>query len=392
MRKWCALGLLSIVALLSLLVIPPAALAIGPGDEVVISTPYPWVVAEKGKAVTFSLEINNRGKSYQELDLQVADGPANWKPIFKDRGYTIRKVIVPPEKSQTLDFQAEPPADAKASDYAFSVKALATNGATVSDLQLKVSLADKVSAGLKLSTQYPNLRGQAGSTFSFKVDMKNDAGEDRPVNLSANAPQGWEVTFKPAFDSKQVSTIRMKAGDSQGVDIDVAAPQKVEAGEYSINFQASAGTDRDEMPLKVVVLGNYRMSLDTASGQLNTKATVDQASSVTLVLKNAGASTLQNITLSASKPDGWDVTFNPEKIDSLPPEQSRQVTASIKPGARALAGDYMVRVSTSAGQASDNKDLRVTVETPTTWGWAGIAVIVVVLGGLGLMFARLSRR
>lgn len=392
MRKWYALGMLSIVVLLALLVLPPAAMAIGPGDEVVISTPYPWVVSEKGKAVTFSLEITNKGKTYQELDLQVADGPKEWNPIFKDRGYTIRKVIVSPEKSQTLDFQAEPPADAKASDYAFSVKALGPNGALVSDLKLTVSLADKVSKGLALTTQYPNLRGQAGSTFSFKMDMKNDAGEDRSVNLAANAPQGWEITFKPAYDSKQVSTIRMKAGDSQGIDVDVAAPQKVEAGEYTVNVQATAGTDRAEVPLKVVVLGNFKVSLNTASGQLNTKATVDQLSNTTLVVRNTGASTLQNVTLSASTPDGWEVTFNPEKIDALAPEQAREVTAALKPGARALAGDYMVRVSTSAGQASDSKDLRVTVETPTTWGWAGIAVIVVVLGGLGWMFARLSRR
>ena len=41
-------------------------------------------------------------------------------------------------------------------------------------------------------------------------------------------------------------------------------------------MQASAGTDKAEVPLKVVVLGSYKLSLDTNSGQLNTKATVDQ--------------------------------------------------------------------------------------------------------------------
>ena len=157
-------------------------------------------------------------------------------------------------------------------------------------------------------------------------------------------------------------------------------------------MQASAGTDRDEVALKVVILGNYKISLNTATGQLNTRAKVDEESNVNLVVKNTGASTVQNITLSSAKPDEWQVTFSPDKIESLAPGQSQEVTARIKPGPRTLAGDYMLSVTASSQQTSDTKELRVTVETPTLWGWFGIATIAVVFGGLGLMFARLSRR
>lgn len=387
-RKWCALGTLM---LLLFLAIPSAALAAGPAD-VVISTAYPWVVAQKGKTLTFPLEIANKGTSYQELDLQLSDSPADWKPIFKDGAYVIKKVIVAPGKSQTFNLQADPPVDAKANDYGFLIKALGADGSLVSDLKLKVSLQDKVGAGLQLSTQYPEIKGQAGTTFSFKMDAKNDALEDRPINFSAKTPDGWQVAFKPAYDTKEVNSIRVKAGETQGVDIDVKSPAKVEAGDYAITIQAAAGTERAEVPLKVTVLGNFRLELLPASGQLNTKATVDQDSSYTVIVKNTGASTLQNVQLSTTKPDGWQVTFNPEKIESIPPDQSRQAVAAIRPGPRTLAGDYMLSMMASGSGSSQSKDVRITVETPTTWGWAGIGAIVIVLGGLGLMFARLSRR
>ncbi len=391
MKKICALAMLVAVALPLLLVMAPAAAAAGPSD-IVVSTAYPWVSTAKGKTVTFPLEIVNTGKAYQQLDMQITGGPADWKSVFKDKDMEIHKVLVPPGKSQYFDFQANPPADAKASDYTFKLKAVGSDGSLLSDLDVKVSLQDQVSKGVTLSAQYPNLRGQAGSSFSFKLDLKNDSGQDRAVNFSANTPQDWEVTFAPSYDQKQISTLRMKAGDSQGLDVNVTAPRKVEAGDYNINVTATSGTDRSEAPLKVTVLGNFKLSLDTATGQLNSKATVDQDSTVSMVVRNTGASTLQNVTMSASSPDGWKATFNPEKIESIPPEQSREVAVTIHPGQRALAGDYMVHLTASGTNTSDTKDLRISVETPTTWGWAGIAAIIIVLGGLGYLFAKLSRR
>jgi uncharacterized membrane protein len=36
--------------------------------------------------------------------------------------------------------------------------------------------------------------------------------------------------------------------------------------------------------------------------------------------------------------------------------------------------------------------VRVTVLTPSIWGWVGIIIIVVVIVGLALLFMRLGRR
>jgi uncharacterized membrane protein len=68
------------------------------------------------------------------------------------------------------------------------------------------------------------------------------------------------------------------------------------------------------------------------------------------------------------------------------------VDATIKPSTDSLAGDYMDTITASASGASDSKDIRTTVETPTAWGWGAVVAIVAVVGGLGFVFNRFSRR
>ncbi|MBI4345810.1 MAG: hypothetical protein HY553_03080 [Elusimicrobia bacterium] len=359
--------------------------------SVVLSTTYPSVVADKGRALTFPVEVTNRTGDFVTVDLRVAEGPASWNPDLRDRGFSIRTVMLGPDKAQSLEFSATPPANAPSGDYAFLLRALA-GGATVSELRVMVTLRDVVSSGITLATQFPNVRGQAGSTFSFKFDLANKAGVERDIGLSASAAQGWEAMFKPSFESKQVSSFRVKAGETQGVDVDVSGPQKLEAGEYKVVIVASAGADKAEVPLTIAIAGQSRLAFGTSDGRLNTRATVDQETKLPFILKNTGSAPLPRLTFSSSPPEGWQIAFQPDRVDELAPEQQIDVTAIIRPSSRALAGDYVVSLTASAPGASDSKSIRVTVETPTTWGIVGLLAIAGVLGGLGWVFVRYSRR
>ena len=93
-------------------------------------------------------------------------------------------------------------------------------------------------------------------------------------------------------------------------------------------------------------------------------------------------------------PSGWSVTFDPKTIDSLQVGAERDVQVNIKPPEKSIAGDYQINIQarTEANNASDNLDIRVTVLTPTVWGWVGVAVVVLVVIGLIAMFWRLGRR
>ncbi|MCL5070835.1 MAG: NEW3 domain-containing protein, partial [Actinobacteria bacterium] len=101
---------------------------------------------------------------------------------------------------------------------------------------------------------------------------------------------------------------------------------------------------------------------------------------------------IENITFKSDAPDKWIVKFNPEKIEKLAADESKDIEVTITPPDKTIAGDYMLNFSTSSADASSNIDVRVTVETPSIWGWVGIAIIVIVVIGVAVIFARLGRR
>ena len=59
---------------------------------------------------------------------------------------------------------------------------------------------------------------------------------------------------------------------------------------------------------------------------------------------------------------------------------------------RAVSGDYMLAVTTNSPDTNKSIDFRVTVSTPTIWGWIGAFIVAMVVLGLAAVFIRLGRR
>jgi uncharacterized membrane protein len=51
-----------------------------------------------------------------------------------------------------------------------------------------------------------------------------------------------------------------------------------------------------------------------------------------------------------------------------------------------------VNITANNGTMSQTLALRVTVSTPTIWGWVGIIIVVLVIAGLAVLFVKLGRR
>lgn len=384
------------LALVAVFLLTPALVAAqGPEgtNDIFLATSYPSIVVTKGDSISFSINLDNKTEAWQALTLSVQT-PQAWQATFKSGSVIVNQVMVEPEKTQSVTLQLTPPDNVAINQpYQFFVQAKTPDGATQKQLQLSVMLKDKeTKSGLKLDTKFPNLRGSPDNTFSFKLDLTNQSDQDRTVDVDATAPEGWLVSFKPTYESKQVQSFALKANGSQSIDVDITPPRFVDAGDYQVVVRATAGSDATEFPLSIAIQGRPNMSLNTVSGNLATKASSDAETRVSWVIANTGSAPLQNITLSASKPDGWDVKFTPEKIEQLAVGQTADVTVALKPSTRAVAGDYLVAVTASSSGVSDSKDLRVTVETPTTWGWAAVGAIALVVVGLAVVFLRFSRR
>lgn len=382
--------------IITLVVIPvsavtPMTATAAPDFELAIE--YPSISVEPGKTVSLLLRLVNRAKSGRQVDLAVTKSPTGWQSAIKDsgRGFGVRSIYVGPEETKSVNFEAVPPDEVKPGNYSFTIKADSKDGINET-LDVSVSVVEKVVSGTKVVSQYPVLRGPTGSKFEFKVDLVNGTGEEQSYNLSANAPQGWEVSFQPAYESKQISTIRMKSGETGGLNIQVSSPKQENAGEYPIDIQVSAGTEKISGRLRVVLTGTYDMAMATNSGRLNVNATAGSEAPLSILIGNQGSADLANISLSSSKPSGWEVTFDQKTVNSLAPGATREINVSIKPDGKAIAGDYLITISASNPQVSKQLEVRVTVETPTIWGWVGIAIVVLVLAGLYGIFHSFSRR
>ncbi len=350
--------------------------------------------AAPGKAITFPVQVMNNTTKPTRIKLSVAAAPKDWAPVFQDRGYDVTEIDLLPGKDNTVTFQITPPTNTPGGAQRISLQAVTDDGLSTK-LDLGVTIAANAGGGnLKLTTDYPLLRGASGSKFEFKATIANNTGKDNAFGLSATAPgNDWLVFFQPSFDQKQISSIQVKSGSTQDVNVEVQSPQTAKPNDFPIGVKVSddAGNSAN-VDLKVTIIGNYKLDINPQQ-QLNTNATAGQAKTVQIVLANTGSAPVQNISLAANGlPSGWTMTFAPDKVDSIDPGTLRQVQATLTPAAKAIAGDYSISLAATSTQASINKDFRVTVETPTIWGWVGLGIVVVVVAGLVWMFASYSRR
>lgn len=369
-----------------------------PSSERAISfaTTKVGVTVSKGDEVQVELNLVNDGKQGEEVELSVTKAPAGWdtgfRPLYKS--YDVYAVYVQAGKTQDLDFRAKPPKDVAEGTYAFALQASTKDRQLSSnvDVTVKVTASGPAREGVKLSTQYPTLSGSSTSKFEFKVDLINEGNQDRSFDLRARGPAQWGISIRPAWEQKEISTVRVKAGQTQGLDISLTPPLGVSAGEFTTALQASSGPIQDSIELKVTVTGTYKLAIGTASGRLNTDLTAGEERDLTIVVANRGTAPLQGVTFSSSKPDGWAVTFSPDRIDSLAQDKALEIAVKIKAPGNTIPGDYAVTLRASAEQASESIDLRVTATVPTLWGWVGVAIVVLVVAGLATVFAIMGRR
>lgn len=392
-RTLAAIALLVLVAVLGSVPgwggVTSVALA-DPGADFEMAMDYPSIVAEPGKTVNLNLRLMNRAAISHSFDFTVTKAPDGWTANIKQGSYAIRSAYIGPQENKILTFEASPPDNAQPGDYTFVIKADSKTGLSQT-VTLNIGLSNKVVSGTKVTSQYPVLTGPTGNKFEFKIDVNNGTGQDQSYNLSANAPQGWVVSFQPAYEQTQISSIRIKAGESSGVNVQVQSPKQATAGDYPIDLQVSAGGEKISGALKVTLTGTYDMSIGTDSGRLNIDATAGNNTIMTMLVANSGSADLKGVSFTSSKPTGWNVSFDPKTVD-VPAGTTRELKVFVQPDEKAIAGDYLVTVSASTPQVNKTADVRVTVETPTVWGWVGIAIVLIVLGGLYGIFKTFSRR
>ena len=253
---------------------------------------------------------------------------------------------------------------------------------------------------MRLEATYPKLEAISGQKFEFEVKLTYltylGQGEARVFELIATAPEGWSIYMTPQFGDTRISAIRLEPLSATGNKIKVIAQSPFwplsDPGDYKITLEAISSELNGTTELTAEIIAKYDMALVPSNERYNTTANAGKDNFFSIEVGNLGTDAIENIKFSSSKPSGWNIKFTPEKIESLPAIDFQTVDVNIKPPTETIAGDYQITLRVSGEQASENIDIRVTVETPTIWGWVGVGIIVLVVVGLAYIFLRFSRR
>jgi uncharacterized membrane protein len=357
-----------------------------------LTTNYPALTVRAGETTTIDLSLRNLNLPPQQVALSVSQVASGWKATVLGGGQPVGSAIVAPDSEQKLQLRLEPPSGTGPGNYQFLVEAHGEGGIS-RQLPITVTVGQELPAKLKLTTNFPALRGTATTSFKFKVTVANDSGRDATINFSADAPKNFQVTFTEAYGTQQLTSIPIEAGKSKDIEAAVALPRDTPAGDYKLALHAKSEAASADLDLTITIIGQARLTLAGEGGRLSGEAYAGQDSQLTVVAKNDGSEAARDVEFSATAPEGWKTSFDPKELPELGAGKSQSIKVTLTPAARAIAGDYQSTIrASSAGGLSESANFRITVLTSTVWGAVGIGVIAAALLVVVFAVARFGRR
>ena len=357
--------------------------------ELLLFADYPSRVIDIGEVVTLDLKLRT-DSTPQLAELAIENLPEAWRATFRGDGQIINSAFVLPGTDSTVQLQIEPPPDIEPGSYRFT--ALARSDDAESVLPVELTVQERVPSSLEFDVELPMVRGRPNTTFRFNTTLRNEGDEDLTVDLLAQSPPAFTVVFKSG--GQEVTSVPIEANGSERISVEVSSlVNLVPAGVYPVTVRAQSGEVETSTELAVEVVGQPSLSLVTPDERLSGDAEAGVETTYSFILHNNGSAPARNITVSSTSPSGWTVNFEPEEIEAIEPGQFAEITARMRPSEKAIAGDYMVTFRAQPeGGSSETLEYRVTVRTSTVWGAAGVALIAVAVGAVGLAVARFGRR
>ena len=368
-----------------------------PARSIFMAAEYPGVEVPVEENVSMDIIFHNKGRSDENMNVWIAEKPAGWTVKIKTYRFSVTGIHVPGGDDKALTFEATPGKEIQPGKYNFRIEAQTEDGKFKMDQNILVTVTgaaekSEEDRGVKLTTSYPVIRGPSDATFEFSVEVNSKLDKDAVFDLFANGPKGWEVNFKPAYESKYITSLRLKSNQNQSIAVEVKPAMMADVGEYPINLRVSSGDAKGEAQLAVILIGTYSLEVGTPSGLLSLDARRGKPANMSFYVNNTGSAANHGLKFMSFKPENWRVEFTPENIDIIEPGDLKQVEVAITPYEEALVGDYSISVSVEGEKVSKIIEFRTTVKASAAWGWIGIGIIVAVISGLFGIFRWLGRR
>jgi uncharacterized membrane protein len=371
------------------LALPLGASAAHADTAFVVTTAYPTVETQPGSSVKLDLAVSAAVPDVVNLD--VGGVPEGWNATLRGGGFVIHAITAEPTTPATATLEVAVPATAAEGSYPITLTGQDGGGGT-SSLVVTVDVAAQVDNGVELTADFPSLRGDPATDFAYTLTITNNTPEQQTFTFSPTAPEGWTVTASPTAEAR-AETATVDAGGTGQVKVTATPPDTTAEGSYPIDVDVVAANGaKGHIGLTAQVTGTPKLTLTTADQRLDASGRAGHEKRIPLILSNSGTAEVDDVKLAGTAPTGWNVSFDPQDVASLKPNETAQVTAILKPASGAVAGDYALTIRSSAGSQSSNIDVRFSLTGARSLGYIAIAVIVIALAALGGVFWRFGRR
>jgi uncharacterized membrane protein len=198
---------------------------------------------------TFEYTMTIKNDSGKKLLVSLAaDAPHNFDTAFTEAYGTQQLTAIPVEAGKTKDVKLKvtPPDTVDAGHYVVTAHVAAEDAKASTKVNLDITGQPK----LELSGRQGLLsaRAVAGTQTSVPVVVSNTGtAPAENVAVSANAPNGWKVTFDP----KTIE--RIAPNEHKEVQARITPPANAIAGDYVTTFDASARGETGTANFRVTV-------------------------------------------------------------------------------------------------------------------------------------------
>ena len=186
------------------------------------TTDQPNMQGNSKSTFTFSATLKNQTAD-QQLYALMANAPRGWNVVFKPNYKQATSAQVEANSTQNVSIDITPPANVEAGSYKIPVRA--ATGTTSAELELEVVV-----------------------TGSYQMELTNTGSSLlKDIQLSANKPADWEVTFEPS------KVDALKAGETSTVMATLKASKKALPGDYVTTIMAKTPEVNADAQFRIAV-------------------------------------------------------------------------------------------------------------------------------------------
>lgn len=217
-------------------------------------------------------------------------------------------------------------------------------------------------AGLAITTPYPAVSAQPGTTVSFDLAVKADAGARVDLSLDG-LPDGWTASFRGG--GREVTTVYADPATPPELTLDVDLPDDAADGATTLTVVGAAGDETARLPIDITVAGESGGNVALTTEFPSQHGTADQTFEFSVNLQNDTPQEL-TLALNATGPQGWTVEVSPEgearaASVTIDARGSKRLTVKATPPADVASGQYPLRVDAVSGDLGATLDLAAEV-------------------------------